>query len=456
MKKTDFDTIAAICTGPGGSIGIVRISGPEAKRILSSLWEGRFDPCASPRVMRFGRLKTEGREPCLAVCMPAPHSYTGEDVAELHCHGGTYAPRALLRLALRSGARLAENGEFTRRAFLNGKLDLTQAEAVMELISASSERAGLLAEKQLNGALGSKIKSIREETIRLLAECESRLDFPDEELDWIPPSDMIRDLESLDKDIRSILDTRTAGRIIRDGISLVIAGAPNVGKSSLMNAILGFDRAIVTDIPGTTRDTVEESFQINGIRFRITDTAGLREATEDPVEAIGMERSRDSMKTAHLVLWLLDPSSPNPEVMKKSVRQMLKHAETLRIPTIPCWNKADLIKNPAELPELPSEPLRISAKTGFGLDALFARLEQEVWKAAPSEQADFAVADRHVPLLERAAEALLQAAGELRQADWELAASALRNAVHDLGSVTGETAAPDVLDEIFSRFCIGK
>ena len=437
MKKTDFDAIAAICTGPGGSIGIVRISGPGAADVLVRVWDGRTDPRDRPRVMLFGRLRTPGKEPCLAVFMPGPRSYTGEDVAELHCHGGTYAPRALLRLVLHSGARMAENGEFTRRAFLNGKLDLTQAEAVMELISASSERAGLLAERQLNGLLGSKIRGLRKDATHLLAECESRLDFPDEELDWIPPDDMIRDVKRLRGEVRSLLDTRKAGRIVRAGISLVIAGAPNVGKSSLMNAILGFNRAIVTDIPGTTRDTLEESIEINGVLFRVSDTAGLREEAGDPVEAIGMARSRDTLKTADVVLWLLDASRNSPEAVQAAIEQMRGATERLSVPAIPCWNKCDMLPADAALPELPGEPERISAATGEGLERLFARLEKEVWNAPPAERMEFAVAERHAPLLERAEDALARTADELRDGDWDLAASALRNAIRALGSVTG-------------------
>ncbi len=456
MKKTDFDAIAAICTGPGGSISIIRISGPGAADILSRAWEGRSDPRDFPRTMLFGRLKTPGKEPCLAVFMPGPRSYTGEDVAELHCHGGSYAPRALLRLVLRSGARMAENGEFTRRAFLNGKLDLTQAEAVMELISASSERAGLLAERQLNGLLGSKIRGLRQEATHLLAECESRLDFPDEELDWIAPDDMIRNVKQLRSEIGSLLETRKAGRIVRAGISLVIAGAPNVGKSSLMNAILGFNRAIVTDIPGTTRDTLEESVEINGVLFRIADTAGLREQAGDAVEAIGMERSRDTLKTADVVLWLLDASLNSQEAIRAAIEQMREATKHLSVPMIPCWNKCDILPQDVVLPALHGDQERISAATGEGLDRLFARLEKEVWNAPPAERMDFAVAERHAPLLERAEDALARTEDEFRNGNWDLAASALRNAIRDLGSVTGETAAPDVLDEIFSRFCIGK
>ena len=285
MFEHENDTIAAVCTGTGGAVSIIRISGPRALDVVRAVWRGNRMPGPDcPRVMLYGRLVSRDRdeagtgEPSLAVFMPGPHSFTGEDVAEIHCHGGSFAARRALRLALGAGARLAQNGEFTRRAFLNGKLDLTQAEGVLDLINAGSERAGLLAERQLNGAVGSLVREIRSEIVRLLSEAESRLDFSEEDLDWMPPETVCKNVAALRKRAAELALTARAGNLIRDGVALVIAGPPNAGKSSLLNRMLGYDRAIVTPVPGTTRDTLEESVSIGGVRFRVTDTAEIGRA----------------------------------------------------------------------------------------------------------------------------------------------------------------------------------
>ena len=476
MFEHENDTIAAICTGTGGAVGIIRISGPRSLEVVRSVWRGKRMPGPDfPRVMLYGHIVSgsgagEG-EPSLAVFMPGPHSFTGEDVAEIHCHGGSFAARRALRLVLQAGARLAQNGEFTRRAFLNGKLDLTQAEGVLDLINAGSERAGLLAERQLNGAVGSLVREIRTEVVHLLSECESRLDFSEEDLDWMPPEILSKKITSLRKQAADLALSARAGALIRDGVSLVIAGPPNAGKSSLLNRMLGYDRAIVTPIPGTTRDTLEESVSIGGISFRVTDTAGLREAEEaDPVEAIGMERSQQSLGTADIVLWLLDASAPAESFPAQFVA-MNRAESTVRGKFIPCWNKMDGAAVPSD--ELDracsakttgdneaSNPVfeHISVLTGDGLDNLFRRLEETAWDGLPptAQSGDAIVSERHAVLLEQAANHL-DAACECVQAEsWELAGSSLRTAAELIGCITGETATPDVLDEIFSRFCIGK
>ncbi len=475
MFEHENDTIVAICTGTGGAVGIIRISGPRALDAVRSVWRGKRMPGPEyPRVMLYGHIVSENGagqgEPSLAVFMPGPHSFTGEDVAEIHCHGGSFAARRALRLVLQAGARLAQNGEFTRRAFLNGKLDLTQAEGVLDLINAGSERAGLLAERQLNGAVGSLVREIRTEVVHLLSECESRLDFSEEDLDWMPPDVLCGKIGALREQAEKLAITARAGSLIRDGVSLVIAGPPNAGKSSLLNRMLGYDRAIVTPIPGTTRDTLEESVSIGGISFRVTDTAGLREAGEaDPVEAMGMERSQQSLGTADIVLWLLDASAP-AESFSVQIEAMDRAKNTVRGKFIPCWNKMDgatlsaeeldraypdnRVNTAAELPVFE----HISARTGDGLDKLFLRLEKTAWDGLPpsAQSGDAVVSERHAALLEQAANHL-DAASECVQAEsWELAGSSLRTAAELIGCITGETATPDILDEIFSRFCIGK
>ena len=478
MFEHENSTIAAVCTGTGGAISIIRISGPNALDVLRGVWRGKRMPGPdTPRLMLYGRLLSGPREngagePSLAVFMPGPNSFTGEDVAEIHCHGGSFAARRALRLALHAGARLAQNGEFTRRAFLNGKLDLTQAEGILDLINAGSERAGLLAERQLNGAVGSLVREIRQEVVRLLSECESRLDFSEEDLDWMPTGAFRENVRALRDRAAELALTARAGSLIRDGVSLVIAGPPNAGKSSLLNRMLGYDRAIVTPIPGTTRDTLEESLSIGGIRFRVTDTAGLREAEQaDPVEAMGMERSQQSLGAADIVLWLLDAAAPAGS-RPAQIEAMNRAASGIRGRFIPCWNKLDAASAPvdADRPDPvedtaggsdTAQPVafeRISARTGDGLDRLFRRLEETAWDGLPAaaQSGAAAVSERHAALLEQAANHLDAAAERAGEESWELAGSSLRTAAELIGCITGETATPDVLDEIFARFCIGK
>ena len=471
MFDHENDTIAAVCTGTGGAVSIIRISGPRALDVVRSVWRGRRMPGPDcPRVMLYGRLvsgdgdEAGTGEPSLAVFMPGPHSFTGEDVAEIHCHGGSFAARRALRLALGAGARLAQNGEFTRRAFLNGKLDLTQAEGVLDLINAGSERAGLLAERQLNGAVGSLVREIRAEVVHLLSECESRLDFSEEDLDWMPPETFCKNVAALRKRAAELALTARAGNLIRDGVSLVIAGPPNAGKSSLLNRMLGYDRAIVTPIPGTTRDTLEESVSIGGIRFRVTDTAGLREAEQaDPVEAMGMERSQQSLGAADIVLWLLDASAP-AETVPAQFEAMQRARSAVRGKFIPCWNKLDEATGSDALEQAEKAIAdglvfeHISARTGDGLDRLFRRLEETAWEDLPAaaQSGAAAVSERHAALLEQAANHLDAASEDAARGSWELAGSSLRTAAELIGCITGETATPDILDEIFSRFCIGK
>jgi tRNA modification GTPase len=475
LFEHENDTIAAICTGTGGAVGIIRISGPCALDVVHTVWRGRRMPGPDfPRMMLYGHIVSENGagqgEPSLAVFMPGPHSFTGEDVAEIHCHGGSFAARRALRLILQAGARLAQNGEFTRRAFLNGKLDLTQAEGVLELINAGSERAGLLAERQLNGAVGSLVREIRTEVVRLLSECESRLDFSEEDLDWMPPDVLCEKIRALREQAANLALTARAGSLIRDGVSLVIAGPPNAGKSSLLNRMLGYDRAIVTPVPGTTRDTLEESVSIGGISFRVTDTAGLRETEQaDPVEAMGMERSQQSLGTADIVLWLLDASAPMESFLVQ-FEAMERAKNTVRGKFIPCWNKMDGAALSAEeldraypdnRTKMDAEPPvfeHISARTGNGLDRLFRRLEETAWDGLPpsAQSGEAVVSERHAVLLEQAANHLDAACGCVQAESWELAGSSLRTAAELIGCITGETATPDILDEIFSRFCIGK
>jgi len=318
------------------------------------------------------------------------------------------------------------------------------------------------------------VRSIRGEIVHLLSEAESRLDFSEEDLDWMPPDAFREAALALRDRARELALTARAGILIRDGVSLVIAGPPNAGKSSLLNMLLGYERAIVTPIPGTTRDTLEESVSIGGVRFRVTDTAGLRDAGHaDPVEALGMKRSQESLGAADVVVWLLDASEP-AETLRERLEAMALARSQTRAKFIPCWNKMDAsglapddlnraaadAMNASGRPADASRPAFefISARTGDGLDRLRERLEQTVWDGLPAsaQSGGTAVSERHAALLEQAADRLECAAAEAVAGSWELAGSSLRTAAELVGCITGETATPDVLDEIFARFCIGK
>jgi len=448
------DTIAALATAVGGPVVVIRLSGPRALAVAGAVWRVAA-PLARPpfRQMRLGQVVGAGGvldHAALAVAMPGPHSYTGEDVAELHCHGGSFGARRILHELLRSGARLAEPGEFTRRAFLNGRLDLTQAEAVADLIEAHSDAALHLANHQLAGALGRRVHAAWEAAAGVLAEIESRLDFPEEDLDWQSGTALAAHLEGVIADLTALLASRLEGQVLRDGVSLVIAGPPNVGKSSLLNAILGRDRAIVTDLPGTTRDTLEELAHIRGIPLHLVDTAGLR-PSHDPIEAMGIERSFRSLRTAQVILWVFDASRPYAE--------QSWDPQAGRGAVILVGNKRDRLADPAALPALPATGLPVvttCALDGSGLEALFDAIEAAVWGGPRHECSAVAVSARHAALLEESLSELLDAAARCRGEAWELAAVALRAALAGLGRITGRTHDPDLLGMIFSRFCIGK
>lgn len=454
------DTISALCTLPGGAISIIRISGKDALTIGNLVWKGKHKLSdKSTRILHFGhcRYSDNGNaDPALAVYMKAPNTYTGEDVVELHCHGGALVSKNILEAVVYSGARPAEPGEFTFRAFMNNKMDLTQAEAVGDIISAHSDMALSLAEKQMAGVLGCKIRDIRVLLLEILSECESRLDFSEEDLDWKEPANLSEDLKNAVSQIKYLLNSSREGVVLRDGIRMVIAGRPNVGKSSLLNMLLGFDRAIVTELPGTTRDTLEEFSTIRGIPVKMIDTAGIREA-DDLIEGMGIERSFASLNQAQVIIWLMDPST-DPEHEFKIMREHTGKRKNV----IAVWNKIDLIKKGIELPGIEDNRkvsipvLRLSVKDEDGLEKFLDAVEACVWGSQHHEETDMAVSSRHASLLDHALKQLHGTDEKIMLEEWELVAVSLRGAIFDLGTITGEDADPDVLDDIFSRFCIGK
>lgn len=441
------DTICAIASGVGGAVSVIRISGPEARSVCDGLWRSRSGKSLAqlpPRMLtlgEFGEPNATIDPSCLAVFMQSPNSFTGEDVVELHCHGGSLCSRAVLSSLLKVGARLAEPGEFSKRAFLNGKMDLVQAEAIADMVSAGSEAALKIAGNQLKGRLGERIRAAQNQLQELLAEAESRLDFPEEQLDWKPPEAFSNELQAARDELKRLAETRDKGELLREGVSLVIAGPPNAGKSTLLNHLLGRDRAIVSDIPGTTRDTIEATVQINGIPFHLTDTAGIRGETSDAIESAGMERTRQAAESARLVVWLKDGTRPLAEQAWPDWKIQGKLLEVV--------NKCDAA------PCNDSSEIRISALTGQGIESLCSAMTDAV-HSSTLENSDIAVAARHADLLLKAVDEIECALPNLEAEEWELLAFHLREAVQSLRLITGEVVQYDVLDTIFSKFCIGK
>jgi tRNA modification GTPase len=442
------DTIAAISTPPGeGAIAIIRISGTRAPMIAERLFKrANASSEALERVLHFGSFHTQGEalDKGMAVIFRRPRSYTGEDMAEFHCHGGMLVASRLLEAVLRAGARAAEPGEFTQRAFLNGKMDLTQAEAVMDVIRASTSVALRAAQEQLAGRLGSEVEKIRSSLLEIVSHLEAHIDFPEEGIAPHTGEHLLADIRRVHSEIERLLATAQEGRILREGVRLVLCGEPNTGKSSLLNRLLGFERAIVSATPGTTRDTIEEFASLRGIPFRIIDTAGLRD-TANEVEREGVKRSRQAMASADVVVRVVDASL--------RLRPKPANGELLAA------NKIDLLKRGVSHLHFQNSPcLPISCRTGEGIDEL---VEEIIKKALGNRPADSpmlaAINARHQGCLQRAQSRLKEAEQELcRQTDLELIAVPLREAFEAVGEVVGAADVEEILGEIFSRFCIGK
>jgi len=440
------DSIAAIATAPGrGGIGVIRVSGPLAQSIASAV----TGKALQPRLAHYGPfLDTSGEaiDHGIALFFPAPHSYTGEAVLELQGHGGPQVLAMLLERCLQLGARHAEAGEFTRRAYLNDKLDLAQAEAVADLIDAESRAAARAATRTLRGEFSRHIHAAVDALIELRALVESTLDFPEEDIEFLEKARAFERLDALKVSIDGILANARQGALLREGLQVVLIGQPNVGKSSLLNALAGFEAAIVTDVPGTTRDTVREQIEIEGVPLHIIDTAGLRETT-DPVETIGIARTWEAISKADLALLLVD-SQHGVGDQEARILQSL--------PDIPRWtvhNKIDLTQ---ALPHIDcaAREAWLSAQTGAGLDALRQALLQDAgWQTTPG--GTLLARQRHIDAIRRA-QTHLNRAREAAHHALELLAEELRLAQQALNEITGEFGADDLLGEIFGRFCIGK
>jgi len=448
MKVSQQDTIAAIATAPGsGGIGVVRVSGPASSKVAA----GVLGHCPAPRHAGYlPFLDAEGSliDRGIAIYYAGPHSYTGEDVLELQAHGGPALMQLLLQRCLQLGARQAEPGEFTRRAYLNDKLDLAQAEAVADVISAASAEAARSAMRSLAGEFSQRIHTLRGKLIDLRMYVEACLDFPEEDIDFIQQGGVSDKLAHIDRELQSVFAGAKQGNLLREGIQVVLVGQPNVGKSSLMNQLAGEEVAIVTPVAGTTRDTIRSAIHINGVPLHIIDTAGLRE-TSDEVEQQGIARTWRALENAHVALLLVDAAHGITEV-EKSILARLRPD----LPKLWIHNKIDLTNEPPACVERSGDKhLYLSAKSGAGMELL----QQELLYIAgwqPGGEGVFMARARHLEALQAVQEGLDRSRDLLGQP--ELLAEELRLAQEALNTITGEFTPDDLLGEIFSRFCIGK
>jgi tRNA modification GTPase len=449
----NIDTICAVATPPGvGGVGIVRLSGPSSAAIAKKI-SGLLPPPRQAAFVSFRDKSNQCIDQGLLLYFKAPASFTGEDVVELQAHGGPLILNMLMRRVLELGARAARPGEFSERAFLNDKLDLAQAEAIADLVESSTEAAARAAQRSLSGEFSKQITDLQEKLTALRVYVEAAIDFPDEEIDFLADGEVLARLDANSLALQVLLKATRQGQILRDGIWMAIVGRPNAGKSSLLNALSGQDRAIVTEIPGTTRDILHESIEMEGIPVHLLDTAGIR-STEDPIEAEGVRRAREALVAADLVLLVIDPFSDLPEQL--ALLQELPDPERV----IVVFNKEDL--QTADWDELElrarvnANSISLSAKTGVGLQKLRSVVRATV---GATEQADglFSARQRHVDALRRATAHLAQGKRRLLEdAAAEILAEELRLAQKALSEITGDVLPDDLLGAIFSSFCIGK
>ncbi len=453
------DTICAVSTPPGeGGIGIIRVSGNDALAITSTLFRPRQDKKlqdAATHTLHYGHivdpLTGELVDEALVSVMRAPATYTRENIVEINCHGGMTPLWRTIAILISRGARQAEPGEFTKRAFLNGRIDLTQAEAVMEIIRAKTELALKAANEQLLGGLSKEVVALRDRLLSLLAAVEAGIDFPEEDIETETGRPLAEEVSRISSDVDILINSFRNGRILRDGYATAIVGRPNVGKSSLLNALLKQDRAIVTDIPGTTRDVLEEYLNIDGVPLRILDTAGIRHSL-DMVEQEGVRRSLTAIESADIVLLVLDGSVP----LTDEDRRVLK--EIAGKPAIVVINKSDLPRALEKIDPLGTQ-VCLSCRTGAGLDGLRSAISDKVKKEGinGSREHSWAINQRHRTILEQTKESLEQSRESIRSGlSPEFVALDLRAALDNLGLIVGATYTDDILEKIFSEFCIGK
>lgn len=446
------ETIAAIATPPGeGGVAIIRISGKTALDVAAKIFSGPIKTYKT-HTAHFGQIRTlqgDHVDDALVLVMLGKRSFTGEDTVEIHCHGGSLLTRKVLETALTAGARAAMPGEFSFKAFINGKVDLAQAEAIQSLIGAKNERALDAAGQQLEGVLSKKIKGFQKQLYDTAAILEAWVDFPEEGLEFASTEEVIRQLEEISAEMKKLESTYHDGKIIHEGISLALIGSPNVGKSSLMNTLLQKERAIVSHIPGTTRDVLEDQLRLNGLNFRVLDTAGIRDAA-DVIEQEGIRRSRQAMEQADLVLLVLDSS-----------RELLEDEKTLisllpKARSIVVWNKIDLS---TDVPEIDHPAVvKISAREEQGIEALKSLIDQVIWDHGPPAKDEMIITNlRHKEALTQAIKYCQNLIKGLQtDVSPEFLTLEIRQLLGELGKVVGADVTEDILSAIFSKFCIGK
>ena len=455
------DTIAAIATAPGeGGIGIIRISGEKSLQVAQSIFKsksGKMIKDYNARTLIYGTVVDNEKviDEVLVAYMKGPNSYTAEDVIEINCHGGFISVKKILELILSKGVRLAEAGEFTKRAFLNGRIDLSQAEAIIDVIKSKTDMAHEVAQSQLEGSLAKKIKDLRMNVTEVLAHLEVSIDFAEEDVEEITYQTLEEKALELRNEIKKLYDTAESGKILRDGLKTVIVGKPNVGKSSLLNSILGENRAIVTDIAGTTRDVIEEFVNIKGIPLKIVDTAGIRE-TEDVVEKKGVEKSIESFSTADLVIMVLDASRKLSEE-DMEILESLKNKKTIVL-----LNKMDL-EPQIELEKIEEfvnseDIIKISALKHQGIEELQDKIEAMVYHGSVKNSSNLMITNsRHKDALFKAYESINDAISAIEQRmPYDFIEVDFKNIWDYLGYINGDTVREDLLDTIFANFCIGK
>ncbi len=460
MNKHSYnpdDTICALATAAGvGAIGVIRISGKKALSISSNCFEGKDLSNVASHTAHFGRFKQKHIviDEVLATVFVEPKSYTGEHTVEISCHGSPYIQQKILETLVENGARLALPGEFTLRAFLNGKLDLTQAEAVADLIASDSEMSHKTAMNQMRGGFSKEIANLREKLINFASLIELELDFSEEDVEFASRPELHTLVSNLHDMLRALAVSFKTGNAIKNGVPTVIAGKPNAGKSTLLNALIKEDRAIVSDIAGTTRDTIEEVFSIGGINFRLIDTAGIRTHTADLIESIGIEKTYEKIRLASIVVYLFDAITTSPE----SLANELAEFNSLDAIVIPVANKIDLAETSALRQKFASYEnlILLSSKTQDGLNQLYERLRAVV--ETDTGRDDVIITNiRHFKALSDAAQSLEQVLESMQQnRTGELLAFDIRKAIYHLGEVTGEITNDDLLKNIFGKFCIGK
>jgi len=448
------DTIIALSTPPGsGAIGVIRLSGPNAITLTNEVFAGKDLTKQATHTLHFGLIK-DGNiiiDEVVAGLYVAPKSYTKENVVEISCHGSNYIIQQIINLLIKKGARAAKPGEFTLRAFLNGAFDLSQAEAVADLIASDSKASHDMAIQQMRGGFSNELKDLREQLIHFASMIELELDFAEEDVEFANREQLRNLISRLLSHISILISSFELGNVLKNGVPIVIAGKPNVGKSTLLNALLNEERAIVSDIAGTTRDTIEDELNINGIIFRFIDTAGIRE-TADIIEAKGVERTLERMKQAKLIVYMIDALQTPQELAEQ-----IKDLKTLEIPFLALVNKADLFTPERKAEFAAHEVLFLSAKDGIGVEELKTKLLEKVNLHSINTAETLVTNIRHVEALKNTENALANVLGNIdNPVTSDFLAIDIKQALYYLGEITGTVTTDDLLENIFSKFCIGK